>query len=175
MIDFRRFGGKQAQERLRAGLTEIPALTWQYLVTHFEAGPGKHWYEVKGATTIDVHTAKSLHDRRVTFVDARSEQIRNNDGWIPRSVSLPESRSKTPNNRRLTEKTLMNTLDKSDEAVFYGVVGGAGEDSAFASAKALNWGYQNVFYFAGEFVPDAVDYGGFQGWKVAGYPVETVK
>ena len=29
-IDFSRFGEKQAQERLRAGLTEIPALTWLY-------------------------------------------------------------------------------------------------------------------------------------------------
>jgi len=60
----------------------------------------------------------------------------------------------------------MNILDKTDEVVFYGFVGaGAGDDSAFASAKALNWGYQNVFYFEG----------GSHGWKEADYPVETVK
>jgi len=111
-IDFSRVGEKQAHERLRAGLTEIPALTWQYLVTHFGAGQDKHWFEVKGATAIDVHTAKSLHDRRVTFVDVRPTAIRNN-GWIPRSVSLPVSRSNTPNNRRLTETTLTNILDKT--------------------------------------------------------------
>ncbi len=46
---------------------------------------------------------------------------------------------------------------------FYNTLG-AGEDSAFASAKALNWGYQNVFHFWG-----------FPDWKEAGYPVETVK
>ncbi len=161
-IDFSRSGEKQAQERLRAGLTEIPALTWQHLVTHFKGGD-KHWFKVKGATAIDVHTAKSLHDRGVTFVDARPEQSRNKEGWIPKSVSLPESRSNTPNNRRLTEKTLMNILDKTDEVVFYGELFG-GEDSAFASAKALNWGYQNVFYFWR-----------FLDWKEAGYPVETGK
>ncbi len=175
-IDFSRFGEKQAQERLRAGLTGgIPALTWQYLVTFFDDGQGKDWFEVKGATAIDVHTAKSLLDRGVTFVDARSEQLRNKEGWIPRSVSLPVPRSNTPNNRRLTETTLMNILDKTDEVVFYGT-GGDGENSAFASAKALDWGYQNVFYFGSEFAGrNPVDYGGFDGWKKAGYPVETVK
>ena len=70
----------------------------------------------------------------------------------------------------------MNILDKTDEVVFYSSGAfDADEDSAFASAKALNWGYQNVLYFASEFVPDAGHYGGFQGWKEAGYPVETVK
>jgi hypothetical protein len=58
----------------------------------------------------------------------------------------------------------MNILDKTDEVVFYGVVGMGGEDSAFASAKAVNWGYQNVFSFRG-----------FLDWKEAGYPVETGK
>jgi len=162
-IDFSRFGEKQAQERLRAGLTEIPALRWQYLATHFGAGQDIHWFEVKGATAIDVHMGKSLYDRGVTFVDARPEKIRNKEGWIPRSVSLPEPRSNTPNNRRLTETTLMNILDKTDEVVFYGSPP-SGEDSAYASAKALNWGYQNVFHIWG-----------FSDWKEAGYPVETVK
>jgi len=147
-IDFSRSGEKQAQERLRAGLTEIPALTWQNLVTHFGDGTDTHWFEVEGTTEIDVLTAKSLHDRGVTFVDARPEQLRNKKGWIPRSVSLPERRSNNPNNRRLTEKSLMNILDKTDEVVFYSA-GAAGENSAFASAKAINWGYQNVFYFWG--------------------------
>ncbi len=70
----------------------------------------------------------------------------------------------------------MNILDKTDEVVFYGagLVDGE-EDSAFASAKALNWGYQNVFYFVSEFGPDAVHYGGLQDWKEAGYLVETGK
>ena len=98
-IDFSRFGGKQAQERVRAGLTEIPALTWQNLATHFDSGD--HWFEVKGATAIDVLTAKSLHDSGVTFVDARSERFRNKEGWIPR-VSVPP---RTQNQQSKQSKT----------------------------------------------------------------------
>jgi rhodanese-related sulfurtransferase len=71
---------------------------------------------------------------------------------------------------------LMNILDKTDEVVFYSAgTTDAEEASVFASAKALNWGYQNVFYFVSELGPDAVHYGGFQDWKEAGYPVETGK
>ncbi len=58
----------------------------------------------------------------------------------------------------------MNILDKTDEIVFCGIWGNGGDDSAFAAAKALNWGYQNVIHFRG-----------FRNWKEAGYPVETVK
>jgi rhodanese-related sulfurtransferase len=172
-IGFHRFGGKQARERVRAGLTKIPALTWQNLVTHFNPEDG-HWFKLKGATAINVLTAKSLHDRGVAFVDTRPERIRNKEGWIPGSVSLPESRSNPPNNRRLTEETLMNILDKTDEVVFYsaGLVSSE-EPSAFASAKAVNWGYQNVFYFSG--IRNWKKEAGFNGWKEAGYPVETVK
>ena len=36
-------------------------------------------------------------------------------------------------------------------------------DSAYASAKALMWGFKRVYYFAG----------GFPAWKEAGYPVEA--
>ena len=167
-IDFTRFGRKQAQERVRVGLTEIPALTWQYLVTPLGAYENT-WFEVKGATVIDVATAKFFHDRGVVFIDVRPEV----QGWIPGAVHLSEPRPVAPSNRRLTETTLMNILDKTDEVVFYcGVLaqhleqlaekGPGCHYSPFASAKALTWGYQNVFYFAK----------GFPGWKEAGYPVE---
>jgi len=171
-IDYTRVGERQVRERVNAGLTNIPALTWQNLVTHF--GGDFHRFEIEGVTEIDVLTAKSLHDSGVTFVDARSERFRNEQGWIPGSVSLPEARSNTPNNRRLTEKTLASILDKTDEVVFYsaGLIDGDAQFSAFASAKAVNWGYQIVFNFWGR-----KDWkkGGFHGWKDAGYPVETVK
>ncbi len=67
----------------------------------------------------------------------------------------------------------MNILDKTDEVVFYGFVMNGGEDTAYASAKAVNWGYQNVFYFSG--IRNWKKEAGFHGWKEAGYPVETVK
>ena len=71
----------------------------------------------------------------------------------------------------------MNILDKTDEVVFYGAgLTDGEEDSAFASAKALNWGYQNVFYFSGfRNSDDLAEGGGFHGWKEDGYPVETFK
>ena len=55
----------------------------------------------------------------------------------------------------------MAIVDKTDEVVFYYDETDC-HSSAFASAKALAWGFQNVFYFAK----------GFPGWKKAGYPVE---
>ncbi len=57
----------------------------------------------------------------------------------------------------------MNFLDKTDEVVFYGTRPSE-NNSAFASAKAVNWGYQNVFHTWG-----------FSDWKEAGYPVQTVQ
>jgi len=162
-IDFSRFGVKQAQERVRAGLTEIPALKWQYLVTPRGTGENVK-FEVKGATEIDVRKAKSLYDRGVTFVDARPHEGSDNKGWISGAVPLSVSRSGAPNNRGLTETTLMNILDKTDEVVFY-CHDRVSQYPAFASAKALNWGYQNVFFLAE----------GFPSWKEAGYPVETGK
>jgi len=162
-IDFSRFGEQQAQERLRAGLTGgIPALTWQYLVTPHPDGENT-WFEVKGATVIDAHMAKSLHDRNVKFIDSRTEAYRN-EGWIPGAVHLSDTRTVASTIHLLTEETLAKIVDKTDEVVFY-CDDRAFQYSAFASAKALSWGYQKVFYFLE----------GFRGWKEAGYPVETVK
>ncbi|GAF86928.1 unnamed protein product, partial [marine sediment metagenome] len=63
-IDFNRFGGEAAQKRLRAGLSQIPALTWQYLITtQLHLTPEQIWipsYEIEGATEIDLATAKSF-------------------------------------------------------------------------------------------------------------------
>ena len=102
-IDITRVGGKQAQERLRAGLTEIPALMWQQLVTHF-ADEGIHWFEVKGATEIDVLTAKSLHDSGVTFIDAAPKN------FAIKTVGYPgQCPSQNPG---ATLQTIKNSLKK---------------------------------------------------------------
>ena len=161
-FDFQRVGRKQAQDRLRAGLTDIPALTWQYLVTPHPAAENT-WFEVKGATVIDAHMAKSLHDRNVKFIDSRTEAYRN-EGWIPGAVHLSDTRAVASTIHLLTEETLAKIADKTDEVVFY-CHGRDFQFSAFASAKALSWGYQKVFYFLE----------GFRGWKEAGYLVETAK
>ena len=46
-IDFASFGIKPAQARLRAGLSDIPALTWQYLIT-------VHWVRSTGRKVRDI-------------------------------------------------------------------------------------------------------------------------
>ena len=110
--------------------------------------------DVSGATKIDVKTAKSLHDRGVTFVDVRaaSEFAR---GRIPRSVNLDLVVD-------LSKENLLRVVNPSDEVVF-GCHGRFCPYSAYASAKALKWGFSRVYYFAG----------GFPAWQDAGYPVET--
>ncbi len=166
-IDFNRFGGEAAQKRLRAGLSEIPALTWQYLITTRKVldPDGKFFfsYEIEGATEIDLATAKSFYDRGVMFIDSSDEKIWR-QGHIPNSVHLPEDRNAEDlTMRRLTETTLGEVADKTDEIVFLWYVSASVESPAWKTAKAIKWGYQKVYYFVG----------GAPAWKAAGYPIET--
>ena len=159
-IDFKRFGGRPAQEHVRAGLSEIPALTWQYLITpHHVFGsaenPEQTWWEVEGVTMIDVSTAKSLHDRGVVFIDMRPVHEWN-EGHIPGSINRPFRRTEA----RFTETTLMEIVDKTEEVVFI-----CCEGAVFLSAEAANWGFTRVYVM----LDDA------QGWKKAGYPIETAQ
>ncbi len=160
-IDFTRFGGKQAQERIRAGLTEIPALTWQYLVTvHPVLDAGNTWWEIEGATEIDVATAKSFHNKGVVFIDASEEPVWEK-GHIPGAVNLPSTRNnEDPTKRRFRETMLKEIVDKTEAVVIYRC--GPEGSGAFRVAKAVNWGYQKVFYFSGC----------NNAWKEAGHPVE---
>ncbi len=110
-------------------------------------------FEIKGATTIDVVTAKALHDRAVTFVDVREEFAA---GHIPQAHGLIYA-------SEFVEARLLELVDKSQEIVIYGQsVGGEVRNTANATAKAVAWGFERVYYF-----PDGID-----GWKRAGYPIE---
>ncbi|MFQ6024078.1 MAG: rhodanese-like domain-containing protein, partial [Acidiferrobacterales bacterium] len=61
------------------------------------------------------------------------------------------------------EVRLLEIVDKRQEIVIYSSSSGGDErDAANASAQAITWGFQKVYYFAD----------GFQEWKAAGYPVE---
>jgi rhodanese-related sulfurtransferase len=110
--------------------------------------------EVAGATKIDVNMAKSLHDRGVTFVDVRAASGFAR-GRVPRSVNLDLVVD-------LSKENLLRVVNPSDEVAF-GCHGKFCPYSAYASAKALKWGFSRVYYFAG----------GFPAWEEAGYPVET--
>ena len=80
------------------------------------------------------------------------------------SINLSEMRNLAdPTTRRLTEKTLGAKLRKSEEVVFFTLYLIDSPNTPLAAAKAINWGYQKVYYFNGA-VP---------AWKAAGYPIET--
>ncbi len=118
---------------------------WRTLVTASFKG-----YDVEGATKIDVSTAKTLHERGVLFIDARYERLWKK-GHIPGASVLSF----------VNEAALMEIAKKDQEVVFY-CDGATCNRSPNASAKALTWGYEKVYYFAD----------GFPGWEAAGHQVE---
>jgi rhodanese-related sulfurtransferase len=162
-IDFPSFGTKSAQARLRAGLSEIPALTWQYMIKfHQKSVEGSSW-EVPGSTEIDIVTAKAFHDKGVVFIDMSDPDI-----WakehIPGAVNLPASRSGTgPWNNLMKQTTLQEVVSKNEEVVFYRCeVYYCGRGEGY-SARAVNWGYKKVYFLVN----------GTITWKMAGYPVDS--
>ena len=100
-------------ERLRKGLgiAGVPAgraysIVGRELVSQTNEGP-----EVKGATAIDVTTAKALFDRGVPFVDVRS--LRHwSKGYIPGAVHLG-------GNPVFSEFRLSKIVSKDQEVVIY--------------------------------------------------------
>ncbi len=161
-IDFTRVGGTRAQERVRAGLSDIPALTWQYLVTvHEVLDAGNTWFEVEGATQIDLDTAKTFYDRGVVFID-----VSHPDAWkeehISSAIHLIYNRSADAFQTRLMEESLMAVASKAEEIVLH-CKDPACDTPARGVAKAVNWGFQKVYFFTG----------GAPAWKEAGYPIET--
>ncbi len=112
-------------------------------------------YNVEGATKIDAATAKALLERgSVIFVDVRAP-VDFDHGHIPGVTNLSLVTD-------LSKANLSEAVDKNDEVAFY-CHGKHCPYSAYASAKALAWGFARVYYFAG----------GFPAWYDAGYPVEV--
>jgi tetratricopeptide (TPR) repeat protein len=162
-IDFARVGGKQAQERFRAGLSNIPALTWQYLVTVRGRLTTNLWWDVEGSTEIDVATAKSFQEEGAIFVDTSDRAVWER-GHIPGAVNLTRHQDfEYPERKRLTQRTLQEIANKSEKVVFYRCFHNRCGRGEGMTAKALNWGYTEVFFLPG----------GTRTWKEAGYPVET--
>ncbi len=122
------------------------------------AGPAwalpRYQASVQGATGIDVDTAKALHDRGIRFIDVREPKSWTL-GHIPAAFSLWVG-------GRLSEARAMEIVDKTEEVVFYCDCGMSCNISPIASAKAVAWGYRNVYYFKGA----------IGAWDAAGYPLE---
>ena len=126
---------------------------WKTLLTT----SGTKVIAVEGATKIDISTAKTLHERGLRFIDVRGSYSWKL-GHIPGALPISPYPS-------LAE--LMGIVDKNEEVVFYCDcdVGSASCNlSPHASAKAVAWGYQNVYYFTNS-----------NEWGPAGYPIEKAK
>lgn len=147
------------RERLQEGLrkagvpegagTDIKYADFKRMI-HDSAGE----YDVDGAIKIDAAKAAELHARGVVFVDVRNP-VEFGLGHIPSAVNLDLASA-------FSKESLSRLIDK-DEEIAFSCFGKYCPYSAYASAKALIWGFARVYYFAG----------GFPAWQDAGYPVET--
>jgi adenylate cyclase len=129
--------------------TDIPLEKYRGLLQSSEG-----YFSVTGATTIDPKQAKALHDRGVKFIDVRAAKGFAS-GHVPRAFNLDVA-------TELSRDSLSRIVGKDEEFVL-SCHGKTCSDSAYASAKAVLWGFKRVYYFAG----------GFPAWQEAGYPVEA--
>ena len=136
---------------LASGATAQTETDWRTLLTK----SGSKVIAVEGATEIDVRRAKTLHDRGLRFIDVRGASYWKR--WhIPGASAL-----KYP-----TEASLMEIVNKNEEVVFYCDCAGSPTCnlSPNASARAVAWGYQNVYYLTDS-----------DAWSAAGYPTEKAE
>jgi adenylate cyclase len=101
---------------------------------------------------IDVTEAKALLARGVLFIDVRAP-LNYDNGHLPKAVNLSLV-------TELSKESLARVASRKDEVAFYGQ-GKHSASSAYASAKAIAWGYTLIYYFAG----------GFQEWDDEGNPL----
>jgi rhodanese-related sulfurtransferase len=110
-----------------------------------------------GTTEIDIPAAKSLYDKGVVFIDARSERSFKNKGHIAGAFNLTEG------SKDFTEANLLKLAAKDQPVVFYcNCASGSCNISPDAAKDAVDMGYQEVYYFKE----------GTYGWSKAGYAVE---
>jgi len=109
--------------------------------------------EVPGATTVDAQQAKDLFDREAAFIDLRKENMWDS-GRIPGAIWLDFKKD-------FSKDSIEAEVGKDEQVVFY-CSGVRCPRSSKAAAKAVNWGYNQVYYFRD----------GFPAWKKAGYPEE---
>ena len=122
---------------------------WLSLVTM----TGSKISAVHGATRIDIPTAKAMHEQGLLFVDVQGffEWKRSH---IPGAL-LGAS---------ITEAELEEVADKNKEIVFYCECDTGSSTcnlSPTASARAVAWGYEKIYYFTN-----------YNEWIDAGYSTE---
>lgn len=108
---------------------------------------------VPGAVTVDAAAAKQLFDQEAAFIDLRKENVWNG-GRVPGAIWLDFKNG-------FSKEALAAEVGVDEKVVFY-CSGVRCPRSSKAAAKAVAWGYGQVYYFRD----------GFPAWKTAGYPVE---
>jgi TolB-like protein/DNA-binding winged helix-turn-helix (wHTH) protein len=139
---------------LREGLSKagVPYdVNWRGLVSTGPSG-----MEIKGATSINAETARTLHQRGVPFIDIWTT-------WSQKRI--PGSTMLSLLYQGFNEAMLPAIAGRSEEVVIYG----SGDHEGYARwapqavARAVLWGYENVYYFED----------GLEQWEAAGYPVDS--
>ncbi len=108
---------------------------------------------VEGATTIDTAKARELFDQEVAFVDVRKDSDWD-AGRVPGAIHIELKKV-------YSADALGAEVAKGEPLVLY-CNGESCMRSSDASAKAVAWGWNNVYYYRD----------GFPAWKAAGNPVE---
>jgi rhodanese-related sulfurtransferase len=116
---------------------------------------------IDGAKTVGVKEAHRLWQEGITFVDPRSDTDWR-VGHIPKAVHIVNDPGGEP--EELSPKTLAEAVAKDDPVVFY-CNGPECDRSSNSAAKAVKWGWSEVYYFRG----------GFPAWQDAGFPMASAK
>jgi tetratricopeptide (TPR) repeat protein len=124
---------------------------WKSLVTVEDTGE-----EIKGAISIDTSTAKKLHARGVPFIDVYFEWGRKR---IPDALYLDMW------SYDFNETLLSKIIQKKQEVVLYSSRGKGEYFLPDATALAVTWGYEKVYYYKD----------GLAEWGKAGYPIDSEK
>ena len=125
---------------------------WQRFVTF----DGKKIVEVKGATKIDIDTAKKMHEQGARFIDSRGSPYWE-EGHIAGAFDLEWP----------TKAKLLDIAGVNESLVFYCDCDVGSETcnrSPESSARAIAWGYRKVHYFTNS-----------QDWEPAGHPIEKAE
>ena len=148
------YRARLAEGLRKAGVAEGPGAPDRYAEYRARMTKLGAEYVVDGAVKVDAAGAKALHEDGATFVDVRGS-VNYREGHIPGALDLDL-------NAVLSEETLSQHVGKDQDVVFYCFAVYC-PYSAYAAAKALVWGYSEVYRFDG----------GYPGWVDAGYPVES--
>lgn len=108
---------------------------------------------VEGATTIDTAKARELFEKEIAFVDVRKDSDWD-AGRVPGAIHIELKKVYSPD-------TLSEEVPQGEPVVLY-CNGESCMRSSKASAKAVEWGWKQVYYYRD----------GFPAWKAAGNPVE---